>query len=205
MKTLTHILVSLFIVLLLVANVDQAHAGHPKYLFKVASLAPEGSVWTQTFRNFTKEVEEKSNGEIGFKIYAGGVMGDDRAMYRKMRVGQINGGGFTMTGISEVVPDFRALGIPFMFNTYDEVDRVKEKLLPRFEKEFNNGFYSSPMIVDGKLYIVDMRGVTHILKADASGTIIAEPELGEDGFAAPAMADGLIYIRGEEHLYCIGN
>jgi outer membrane protein assembly factor BamB len=74
----------------------------------------------------------------------------------------------------------------------------------KFEKEFNNGFYSSPMIADGKLYLIDIRGVTHILKADASGTVIAEPQLGEGGYAVPAFADGLIYIRGEEHLYCIG-
>jgi len=74
----------------------------------------------------------------------------------------------------------------------------------KYEKEFNDGFYSSPVVADGKLYIMDMDGVTHILQADASGTIIAEPELGEDGFAVPAMADGLIYIRGKENLYCIG-
>jgi TRAP-type C4-dicarboxylate transport system substrate-binding protein len=64
-------------------------------------------------------------------------MGDDRAMYRKMRVGQLNGGGFTMTGIGEVVPDFRVLGIPFLFNSYEEVDYVKKKLTPRLEKEFD--------------------------------------------------------------------
>jgi len=75
----------------------------------------------------------------------------------------------------------------------------------KFEKEFNDGFYSSPIIADGKLYILDMGGVTHILKADASGTVIAQPALGEGGYAVPAMADGMIYIRGEENLYCIGN
>jgi TRAP-type C4-dicarboxylate transport system substrate-binding protein len=117
--------------------IESAHAGSPKYVFKVASLAPEGSVWAKRFRDFTNEVTEKSDGEIKFKIYAGGVMGDDRAMYRKMRVGQLNGGGFTMTGMGEVVPDFRVLGIPFLFNSYAEVDRVKEKLMPRFEEEFN--------------------------------------------------------------------
>ena len=73
----------------------------------------------------------------------------------------------------------------------------------KFEKEFNDGFYSSPIIADGKLYIVDLGGVTHILKADASGTIIAEPELGEEGFAVPAFADGAIYLRGFNNLYCI--
>jgi outer membrane protein assembly factor BamB len=75
----------------------------------------------------------------------------------------------------------------------------------KWEKEFDDGFYSSPMIADEKVYIVDMDGVCHILKADGSGTIIAEPELGEGGFAVPAFADGLIYLRGKENLYCIGN
>jgi TRAP-type C4-dicarboxylate transport system substrate-binding protein len=124
-------------VLFLGLSVIPVQAKRPKYLFKVASLAPDGSVWAKRFREFTREVTEKTGGEIGFKIYAGGVMGDDRAMYRKMRVGQLNGGGFTMTGIGEVVPDFRVLGIPFLFNSYGEVDHVKEKLLSRLENEFD--------------------------------------------------------------------
>jgi TRAP-type C4-dicarboxylate transport system substrate-binding protein len=126
-----------FILFFLVINAGEVHAGKSRYTFKVASLAPEGSVWTKRFRDFANEVTEKSGGEIGFKIYAGGVMGDDRVMYRKMRVGQINGGGFTMTGIADIVPDFRVLGIPFFFNSYEEVDELRQKLFPRFQKEFD--------------------------------------------------------------------
>jgi len=137
MKILYKFLCSGLVILSLFAFVGNAHAARAKYIFKVASLAPEGSVWTKRFREFTSEVTEKSKGEIGFKIYAGGVMGDDRAMYRKMRVGQINGGGFTMTGIGEVVPDFRILGIPFFFNSYEEVDFLGEKLFPRMQEEFD--------------------------------------------------------------------
>ena len=113
-----------------------AEAGRPKYLFKIASLAPDGSIWAKRFKEMTKEIIEKSNNEIGFKIYPGGVMGDDRAMYRKMRIGQLQGGGFTMTGIGEVVEDFRVLGIPFLFDSYAEVDYVTEKLWPHFQKAF---------------------------------------------------------------------
>lgn len=132
-RVLTVALVALFLAL----GVETAPAAQPRYIFKVASLAPEGSIWTQRFRDFVSEVEEKSSGAIGFKIYAGGVMGDDRAMYRKVRVGQLNGGGFTMTGISEIVPDFRVLGIPFLFNSYEEVDYLAGQLMPRFEQEFD--------------------------------------------------------------------
>jgi len=74
----------------------------------------------------------------------------------------------------------------------------------QWEKEFDEGFYSSPMIADGRLYIIDVGGVTHIMKADRTGTLIAEPELGEDGYALPVFADGVIYLRGSDHLYCIG-
>lgn len=108
----------------------------PKYLFKIASLAPDGSIWITQFEKFTREVSEKTGGEVDFRVYAGGIMGDDQAMYRKMRVGQLNGGGFTMTGISPVVPDFRVMSIPFLLNSYGEVDAVKEGLLPLFKEQF---------------------------------------------------------------------
>lgn len=108
----------------------------PKHLFKVASLAPEGSVWVTAFKEFADEVDAKTDGEVGFRIYPGGVMGDDMAMYRKMRVGQLHGGGFTMTGISSVVPDFRVASIPFFFKSYDEVDAVLKGLLPIFAERF---------------------------------------------------------------------
>lgn len=109
----------------------------PHHLFKIATLAPEGSVWMRTFHDFTDEIKEKSNGTISFKVYPGGVMGDDQAMYRKMRVGQLHGGGFTMTGIAKVVPDFRVMALPFLFDSYDEVDVVKNGLLPIFKKKFS--------------------------------------------------------------------
>lgn len=136
MKRIVNIFICLSVAVLIM-GVSSAHAKRPKYLFKVASLAPEGSIWTSRFRDFTREVGDKSQGEIGFKIYAGGVMGDDRAMYRKLRVGQLNGGGFTMTGISDVVPDFRVMGIPFFFNSYEEVDLLRKELFPRLQREFD--------------------------------------------------------------------
>lgn len=114
---------------------SQAHA-KAKYLFKVATIAPEGSVWTKRFRNFAEEVGEKSKGEVGFKVYPGGIMGDDRSMYRKMRIGQLHGGGFTMTGIGTVVEDFRVMGLPFLFRSYEEVDHVKKGLWPHFSQSF---------------------------------------------------------------------
>jgi outer membrane protein assembly factor BamB len=73
-----------------------------------------------------------------------------------------------------------------------------------WEQDFGTTLYSSPMIVDGKIYIMGNNGVMHIMKADRTGTVISEAELGESSYAIPAFAEGRIYIRGDESLYCIG-
>ncbi|MCK5783482.1 MAG: TRAP transporter substrate-binding protein DctP, partial [Desulfobacterales bacterium] len=69
--------------------------------------------------------------EVGFKVYAGGVMGDDQSMFRKMKIGQLQGAGFTMTGIGTIVHDFRVMSIPHLFQSYEEIDEVWAKLMPR--------------------------------------------------------------------------
>ena len=125
----------------------------PSHVFKIASLAPEGSVWVEAFKEFAAEVSEKTGGEVGFRIYPGGIMGDDRAMYRKMRVGQLQGGGFTMTGIGDIVSDFRVMGIPFLFRSYDEVDLISAHLQPAFRERFaEQGLHFVAMTEVGFVY-----------------------------------------------------
>lgn len=133
----------------------------PKHLFKVASLAPDGSVWVTAFKDFADEVTEKTGGEVGFRVYPGGVMGDDMAMYRKMRVGQLHGGGFTMTGISSVVPDFRVVSLPFLFKSYAEVDAVVEGLMPTFSERFaDKGMELIALTEVGFIYTMSTRPIT---------------------------------------------
>lgn len=152
-----------------------AEAGRPKYLFKIASLAPDGSVWAKRFKEMTEEIIEKSNGDIGFKIYPGGVMGDDRAMYRKMRIGQLQGGGFTMTGIGEIVEDFRVMGIPFLFDSYAEVDYVAEKLWPHFQKAFlDNQLVLLAMSEVGFIYTMSKEPITNLAEFRKSKSWVPE-------------------------------
>ncbi|CAG35173.1 TRAP transporter substrate-binding protein [Desulfotalea psychrophila] len=139
-KIHSHLYTALFIFALILSTTLGVSEGQAraKYSFKIGSLAPEGSIWITQFRAFAKEVTEKTDGEVGFRIYPGGIMGDDQAMYRKIRVGQLHGGGFTMSGIADIVPDFRIMAIPFLFNSYAEIDHVRKGLRPMFEERFAN-------------------------------------------------------------------
>jgi len=73
-----------------------------------------------------------------------------------------------------------------------------------WEKEFGSGFYSSPILVGDKVYLIDKVGVTHIFKADKEFVSLGENILGESVVSTPAFADGKIFIRADKNLYCIG-
>lgn len=73
-----------------------------------------------------------------------------------------------------------------------------------WEYECDQGFYSSPIIADGKIYFMDMDGIMHVFTASKEMNLLGEYELGERAVSTPAFADGMILIRGYEHLYCIG-
>ncbi len=92
---------------------------------KIATLSPDGSGWMKVLRKYAKNVEERTNGNVKFKFYPGGVMGDDKAVMRKMRVGQLHGAVVTSGGIMHAYPDIVIYGLPMMFQNAEEVDRVR--------------------------------------------------------------------------------
>lgn len=74
-----------------------------------------------------------------------------------------------------------------------------------WDHDFDYGFYSSPMLVGDKIYLIDQAGVMMIFKADRTFSLVAESPLGEKAVCTPAFSEKRIYIRGLENLYCIGN
>lgn len=110
-----------------------------EYLIKVATIAPEGSTWVTVLREYDAQIRKESNGRIGFKIYAGGVAGDEIDVLKKIRIGQYHAGGFTGVGIGEIAPNLRVIDSPFLFKSYDEVDYIYQKYNDDFEKEIEKG------------------------------------------------------------------
>lgn len=96
--------------------------------FKVATLSPDGSFWMKTMRAAGKEVAAATEDRVKFKWYPGGVMGDDKSVLRKMRVGQLQGAALPMGELLSFYPDSQAYGIPFLFRSYEEVDYVRSQL-----------------------------------------------------------------------------
>jgi TRAP-type C4-dicarboxylate transport system substrate-binding protein len=118
-------------------------------VIKLATLAPEGSAWTEIFKDLNAELKEKTNNGVRLKIYPGGVLGDEKDMIRKMYVGQIHGAVLTSAGLSSIFNEMDVFQIPFLFETYDEVDYVLKKIDRFFKKNFEDRGYILPAWSEG--------------------------------------------------------
>jgi outer membrane protein assembly factor BamB len=66
------------------------------------------------------------------------------------------------------------------------------------------GSYSaSPVAADGKVYLSSEDGAVFVIKAGNKYEMLAKNEMGEILMATPAISDGMIFVRGQNHLFCI--
>ena len=111
------------------------------YELKFATLAPAGTTWMNLLQEWADEVREASEGQLVFKIYPGGVQGDEPDVLRKVRFGQLHGGAFTGYGIGHIYSPTRVLELPFLFQNIEEIDYVRERLMPEITQGYRDNGY----------------------------------------------------------------
>ena len=134
-----------------------------QYIIKFATLAPEGSTWMNIMKEMDQAVRKESGGRVGFKLYAGGVAGDETDVLRKIRLGQYHSAGFTGVGMGRIAPVVRILDAPFYFKDHDEVDIVLEKFDGEFRKAFeDNGFVLLGWAEVGNVFVFTNKPITKV-------------------------------------------
>ena len=132
---------------LLLAGMVPARAGTDektaRYTWKYATLAPNGIGWAVHIQDLLLPmIEKRTGGEVKVKIYWGGVMGDDEDILKKIRIGQLNGAGLSGQGVTMAIPEMTVLELPFLFQNYDEVDYVRDRMMPIFDQfAANHGLF----------------------------------------------------------------
>lgn len=111
-----------------------ATAAPGKEIFKVATLAPQGSIWDTTLREMGAAWSKSTGGAVELRVYPGGVAGDESDVVRKMRIGQFQGAALTVTGLAALDPAFGVFQIPLFFESWDEVNAVLARLAPDLER-----------------------------------------------------------------------
>ena len=96
--------------------------------FKIATAAPDGTTWMKKIREGAQQINEKTQGRVKFKFYTGGIMGSDTSVLKKMRIGQLHGGAVTGGSLADIYPDAQIYSLPFVFQTFEEVDYVRKTM-----------------------------------------------------------------------------
>ncbi len=66
-------------------------------------------------------------------------------------------------------------------------------------------FVSSPLLIGDRMYAMSEQGDVLVFAADTKYQLLGKNTLGEPVRSSPAVANGRLYIRGRDHLFCIGN
>ena len=91
--------------------------------------------------------------------------------------------------------------MPSGFGTVTCLDLRTAEIL--WEHDFDVGFYSSPILVGDRVYLLDYSGEMQIFKAGRTFEQLGTAEIGEDVYATPAFVGDRILIRGVSTLFCV--
>ncbi|MFP4477099.1 MAG: TRAP transporter substrate-binding protein DctP [Desulfatibacillaceae bacterium] len=108
-----------------------------KYKWRLGTLAPRGVGYAVAVEEILlPDLNEACNGELGFKVYWGGVLGDDRDHLNQMKIGKLHGAGLSGQGSFIACPETVALGLPFLFSSFEEIDHIKRKMIDTIDGLF---------------------------------------------------------------------
>lgn len=101
---------------------------------KLATLAPVGSPWHNLLKEAAQKWREASGGKVDLKLFAGGVMGNEGDMVKKMRIGAVQAAALSTIGLHEITPEPQALDIPLLVKSREEYDHLVQKMAPKLEQ-----------------------------------------------------------------------
>jgi TRAP-type C4-dicarboxylate transport system substrate-binding protein len=101
---------------------------------KLGTLAPEGTPWHDVLMQVRQDWRDISGGRVDLKVYAGGVLGDEYGMIRKMSFRQLHAVAISGAGLARIEPGVSCMQVPLMFDSYPELDYVLERMAPKLEK-----------------------------------------------------------------------
>jgi outer membrane protein assembly factor BamB len=73
-----------------------------------------------------------------------------------------------------------------------------------WQQRIEGVFSASPVAADGKIYFVSENGETIVVRAGRTPEVLARNGLGERQIASPAVSNGQIFIRTDDHVFAIG-
>jgi TRAP-type C4-dicarboxylate transport system substrate-binding protein len=130
---------SVIVVLVALATLLAAAApsSAEKLRIRIASIAPQGSIFAIEAKAASRELEAATGGSVELKWYFGGIFGDDLEALEKVRAGQLEGVA-SATLCHRLAPSMRVLRMIGVVQTLDEAEVVISRLHKQLDDEFGD-------------------------------------------------------------------
>jgi TRAP-type C4-dicarboxylate transport system substrate-binding protein len=103
-------------------------------LVKLATVVPDGSTWDKALRQLGDTWRTDTEGRVTLRVYAGGTLGNESTIIKRMNTGQLQAGSFSAVGLAQIDDAFNVFAIPMFYASYAELDFVMDKLTPELDK-----------------------------------------------------------------------
>lgn len=129
-------------------------------VLKFGTIAPEGSDWHDALLELRQRWLDLSDGKVELRIYAGGVLGGETEMVRKVQRRGLDGIAISGAGLPRIDSSIGCLNIPMLFNTYQQLDYVRNRIGSELEKNVEDrGFKILTWAEGGWVYFFTKRPV----------------------------------------------
>lgn len=95
---------------------------------KLATLYPPGTNVVTSLQAAAEKIQQQTNGEVRLKVYPGGIMGDDRTVLRKMKIGQLQGALVSGSGLDLISKNLTDISQPFQFDRLEQVYAARQSM-----------------------------------------------------------------------------
>jgi len=117
-------------------------AGVPaQTIIKLGTIAPEQSVWHDALLEIRQQWRDITNGEVELRIYAGGVLGGEDEMVRKLQRRGLDALAISGAGLPLIDGIVACLNLPLLFDSYAQLARVRDAVSDELEQSFEQRGY----------------------------------------------------------------
>ncbi|MFT6309801.1 MAG: TRAP-type C4-dicarboxylate transport system substrate-binding protein [Porticoccus sp.] len=132
-------------------------------VFKIATVSPDGTSWMKSMRSAAADITVQTDGRVKFKFYPGGVMGNDKAVMRKIRIGQLQGAAVPGGAMAGVAPDSLIYTLPLKFKSFAEIDYVRQRMDSQIVAGIERGgFVNFGLAEGGFAYVMAKRPIASV-------------------------------------------
>lgn len=97
---------------------------------RLSSTAPPNSLFDRVLKQMASEWRKVTDGRVTLRVISGGAIGDESTIIRRMRLNNPQAAAITQLGLAEIHDAFNVFGIPFFFESDEELLHVLERLTP---------------------------------------------------------------------------